>query len=300
MPKPRRTPSQPLVTIVTPSFNQGEFIADAIDSVLGQDYPAIEYTVMDGGSTDGTLDVLRSYGNRIRWTSEPDGGQTDAIRRGFEAGSGEYLAWLNSDDRYTPGAISAAVGELIANPSAALLYGQGEFIDRGGAVIEPCRHVEPWSYERLTRTVNLILQPATVFRRDAYLAIGGLDLDLDYVMDYDLWIRLGARYPVRFLPRVLAQARVYGETKTSTGGLPRMEEMERMVRRNCGRGLPTIYRREMRHELRLAAVAAARNRQLARAGRLAVRAAPYAARAAIAKLRRIRPTARTRPNSPSL
>ena len=180
-----------------------------------------------------------------RWTSGPDKGQTDAIHRGFLAGSGKYIAWLNSDDRYVPGAIGAAVAELEAHPSAALVYGRGEFIERDGTGATPCAHIEPWNLERLVGTLNFVLQPATLFRRDAYLEIGGLDPGLHYVMDYDLWIRLGSKYAVRFLPQVLAQARVYGETKTSTGGLPRMLEMERMVRRNGGHGLPTIYRREM-------------------------------------------------------
>lgn len=278
--------ARPLVTIVTPSFNQGEFIADAVDSVLTQDYPEIEYLVVDGGSTDSTLDVLRSYGDRICWTSGPDNGQTDAIHRGFLAGSGQYLAWLNSDDRYVPGAIGAAVAELEAHPSAALVYGRGEFIERDGTGATPCAHIEPWNLERLVGTLNFVLQPATLFRRDAYLEIGGLDPGLHYVMDYDLWIRLGSKYAVRFLPQVLAQARVYGETKTSTGGLPRMLEMERMVRRNGGHGLPTIYRREMWLALRGAFAVAARSRQFARATRLGVRTAPYAAWAATEKLKR--------------
>jgi len=285
MPDPTPTPAQPLVTIVTPSYNQGEFIADAIDSVLSQDYPAIEYLVVDGGSTDGTLDVLRRYGDRVRWMSGPDDGQTDAIARGFEAGAGKYLAWLNSDDRYVPGAISRAVADLEAHPDAALAYGYGEFIDREGHFMMRCAHVEPWDRDRLVKRLNLILQPATLFRRDAYVAIGGLDRSLHYVMDYDLWLRLSARYPVRFIPDVIAQARVYGETKTETGGLPRMEEMARMIRSNCGRGLPTTYRREMRIALRYALADAAGKRQPARVVRLAARITPYMIWAAIWKVR---------------
>jgi glycosyltransferase involved in cell wall biosynthesis len=286
MPRLHRAPSQPLVTIVTPSFNQGEFIADAIESVLGQDYPAIEYIVVDGGSTDSTLHVLRGYGDRVRWTSGPDGGQADAIRRGFLAGSGEYLAWLNSDDRYVAGAISAAVAELAANPTAALVYGQGEFIDRDGTGARPCEHIEPWNLERLVGTTNFLLQPATLFRREAYLAIGGLDTTLRYIMDYDLWIRLGTRYPVRFLPRVLAQARVYDETKTVTGGLPRLEEMERMIRRNGGRGLPKLFRPAMLRELQLARAVAVKDRHFRRVARLSVRICQYATRARMGRLRR--------------
>jgi hypothetical protein len=187
-----------------------------------------------------------------------------------------------------PGAISAAVAEMEANPSVALLYGLGEFIESDGTGAKLCEHIEPWSLERLLGTLNLILQPATLFRRDEYMAVGGLDCELHYVMDYDLWIRLGSRFPVKFLPRVLAQARVYAETKTSTGGLPRLEEMERMVRRNGGRGLPVSYRREMWLALRHALKVAGRKRQFVRAARLTVRTSPYAASAAIGKLRRLR------------
>jgi glycosyltransferase involved in cell wall biosynthesis len=276
------------VSIVTPSYNQGEFIADAINSVLSQDYPRIEYVVMDGGSTDSTLEVLRGYGDRLRWTSGPDAGQSDAIHRGFLTSSGKYIAWLNSDDRYMPGAISAAVDELEANPDAAFVYGMGEFIDGAGGVIGPCEHIEPWDFGRLLGTLDFVLQPATLFRHEAYLEIGGLDTGLNYVMDYDLWLRFGSKYPVRFLPRVLAQARVHGETKTNTGGLPRLQELERVVRRNGGRGLPKNFRREMYFALRHATAVAAKSSQLRRATRLAVRTIPYAAGAAMSKLRRLR------------
>jgi glycosyltransferase involved in cell wall biosynthesis len=277
--------SHPLVSIVTPSFNQGEFIADAIDSVLAQDYPAIEYIVMDGGSTDSTLDVLRSYGDRIRWTSGPDGGQSDAIHRGFLAGSGEYIAWLNSDDRYVPGAISSAVSELAVEPSAGLVYGWAEYLDRAGAVTGRCMEIEPWNLQRLVEVIDFVAQPASLFRRDAYLAVGGLDPTLHYAMDYDLWIRLGSRYPVRFLPHVMAQARIYGDTKTSTGGLSRLEEIERMVRRHGGRGLPKAYRPEMRQEIRPALLVAVRERRWRRAAELGVRLCGYATRARLDRLR---------------
>jgi glycosyltransferase involved in cell wall biosynthesis len=276
----------PWVTIVTPSFNQGEFIADAIDSVLTQDYPAIDYVVMDGGSTDRTLEVLRGYGDQVRWTSGPDGGQAEAIHRGFLAGKGTYLAWLNSDDRLTPGAVTAAVDELQANPDAALVYGKGEYIDRAGRLIGPCVDIEPWNYRRLLDATDFLLQPATMFRRDAYLAVGGLDPALDYAMDYELWIRLGARYPVRYLPRVLAQARLYGETKTSLGGLARLEEIERMVRRNGGRGLPRNYRLDMWRELRPAFATAMRQHRFRRAAQLGIRICRFQIRAWLGRLRR--------------
>src|SRR4051794_30278791 len=121
--------AQPTVSIVTPSFNQAEYIEATIQSVLSQNYPAIEYQVMDGGSTDGTVDVLRRHEKRLRWVSQRDEGQTDAINKGFAQTSGEILGWLNSDDTYAPGSIAAAVKFLLDNPSVALVYGDADFID---------------------------------------------------------------------------------------------------------------------------------------------------------------------------
>jgi len=287
MANPGCAPSRPLVSIIMPSFNQGEFIAEAIDSVLAQDYPAIEFVVIDGGSTDTTLDVLRGYGDRVHWTSGPDAGQSDAIHRGFLAASGKYIAWLNSDDRYLPGAVSAAVEMLEAEPEVALVYGNGEYIDRDGAVTKTLTEVQPWNMEQLLKSGDFVFQPSTFFRRDAYLAVGGLDLDLHYCMDYDLWIRLGARYPVRYTSRVLSQARIYSETKSSTGGFPRLEEVDRMIRSHGGTGLPKGMRRDMYVQLRRALGGAVRSRQFLRAAGLAVRVAPYAVGAFRWKLRRL-------------
>jgi glycosyltransferase involved in cell wall biosynthesis len=235
----------PLISIITPSFNQRQFIEATIESVLAQDYPRIEYLVVDGGSTDGTLDVLRRYGDRLRWRSEPDGGQADAINKGVRLTGGEVLGWLNADDTYLPGAVSLAVGELVAHPQAALVYGRGEFMDREGRVIEPCLHVEPFDLRRLIHHNDIILQPAAFFRRAPLVAVGGLDTSLHYALDYDLWIKLALRYPVRYLPALLARARVYPETKTISGGMERLAEIERVVGRYGRRRLPAQFYGEM-------------------------------------------------------
>lgn len=235
----------PLVSIVTPSFNQGEFIADAIDSVLAQDYSAIEYLVVDGGSTDATLDVLRGYGQQVRWISERDAGQADAINKGFARARGAILAWLNADDRYLPGAVVHAVAALQAQPQAALAYGQADFIDRAGRLLGPCSQVEPFSLDRLIHQLDFIVQPAAFFRSEAFAAVGALDQSLRYCLDYDLWIRLAQRYSVCYLPARLAQVRVYPETKTASGGLPRLDEIERMIARYGRRRLPMLFYGEM-------------------------------------------------------
>jgi glycosyltransferase involved in cell wall biosynthesis len=236
---------QPLVSIITPSFNQSTFLAAAIDSVLGQEYPQIEYLVVDGGSTDDSLGVLRSYGARVRWLSEPDGGQADAINKGVALTRGELVAWLNADDVYAPGAIARMVAAAQSRPRAALVYGQAEFIDRAGRVLGPCPQVQPFNLDRLIHYLDFIVQPATLFRRDAFLAVGGLDAGLHYCLDYDLWIKLSLCYPVVYLPAVLAQARVYPATKTASGGLARLDEIERMIRRYGRRRVPMLFYGEM-------------------------------------------------------
>jgi glycosyltransferase involved in cell wall biosynthesis len=236
---------QPLVSIITPSFNQAAFISAAIESVLAQDYPNIEYIVVDGGSADGTPDILRGYGERVRWISEPDGGQSEAINKGVRMSSGAILAWLNADDLYMPQAVSRAVAALQADPQAAFVYGQARFIDRDGREIAPCVQVEPFNLDRLINEQDFIVQPATFMRRDAFLAVGGLDAGLRYCLDYDLWIKLGLQFSACYLPAILAQVRVYPETKTASGGIERMREIERMIRRYGRPRLPRLFYGEM-------------------------------------------------------
>ncbi|MCP3959533.1 MAG: glycosyltransferase [bacterium] len=228
-------PEQPLVSIVTPSLNQGRFIGRTIDSVLAQSYPHVEYLVVDGGSTDDTLDVLRSYGDRVVWTSGPDAGQSDAIDRGFKRSRGAVLAWLNADDVYLPGAVERAVEELSRHPEAGLVYGRGVILDEAGAETGPFAGIEPFCLWRLLHVLDYVLQPAAFFRRVAYEAAGGLDRDLHYAMDWDLWIRLAAIADVVFVDSVLAGSREYGDTKTATGGWRRIRELRGLMRRHAGR-----------------------------------------------------------------
>jgi len=205
---------QPLVTIVTPSFNQGPFIEQTIESVLSQDYPHVEYLVMDGGSTDETLDVLRRYEGRLVWVSEPDRGQSDAINKGFRRARGEIIAWLNSDDVYLPGIISESVAYLQAHPEVDLVYGDIQFIDGQGEVIEKEVRSKPFSLTMLLTEFSTLHQQTAFFRRDLLDRIGYLDESLHYFMDIELWVRIALRGQGAYLPGVRAQSRLHDVSKS--------------------------------------------------------------------------------------
>ena len=224
-------PRLPRIAVVTPSFNTGRHIGDAVRSVLEQDYRDFDYIVMDGGSTDGTLDVLRSFGSELRWVSAKDDGQGDAVHRGFAQTTGEILGWLNSDDTYAPHAFRAVAEFFAAHPDVALVYGDANFVDADGRLIGPCAHIEPYSAKRLFCYSDIIVQPAAFFRREAYEAVGGIDTSLHYAMDYDLWLKIAKRFKVAYLPRRLADFRWLLDNKTATGGLRRIDEITALVRR---------------------------------------------------------------------
>jgi glycosyltransferase involved in cell wall biosynthesis len=221
----------PLVSVITPSLNQRRFIEATIESVLSQDYPRVEYIVADGGSVDGTLDVLRRYEGRLAWFSEADGGQSEAVNKGFRRAKGEILAWLNSDDTYLPGAIGAAVEHLTAHPDCAMVYGDGYLIDDTGTAIRRIP-TEPFNLWKLVYVDDYILQQTTFFRRAALEGVDYLDERLHWAMDWDLFIRIGKRYRVDYLPRDMANLREHRAAKTLSGGRKRLTELMGMMRRH--------------------------------------------------------------------
>ena len=229
---------QPLVSIITPSLNQRRFIEATIDSVLSQDYPRIEYIVVDGGSTDGTLEVLAKYDGRLQWISEPDRGQSDAINKGFRRAKGEILAWLNSDDTYMPGAVRSAVGHLAAHPDCAMVYGDGNLIDEEGRVTGRFPATEPFDLWRLVYVLDYILQQSAFFRREAVEAVGYVDERLHWGMDWDLFIKIGKRFRVDYLPKAMANLREHEAAKTFSGGTRRMAELVEVMHRHGSRRYP--------------------------------------------------------------
>lgn len=223
------------VALVTPSLNQGTYLGAAIDSVLRQTHPEIDYLVVDGGSRDNSLDVLRSYGDRVRWISEPDGGQSDAIHKGFLRTEGEILGWLNADDLLDESAVERVVSAFRAAPGTGLVYGDGLLIDEAGIALGPFAEIEPFHHWRLLFGLDYILQPAAFFRRRVYEMSGGLAADLSWAMDWDLWIRLAAAAEVEYLPATLASSRIWSGTKTTTGGWKRLRELRSVTRRHTGK-----------------------------------------------------------------
>lgn len=223
---------QPTISIVTPSFNQGRFIERTIRSVLTQGIPDLEYFVADGGSADGTGDILNRYSDRLRFVSEPDEGQADAVNKGIGATTGEIIGWLNSDDIYYPGALSAVRDYFAAHPDADVVYGDSRHIDEDDRIIEPY-YTEDWDYERL-KEVCFLCQPAVFFRRRLAVKAGLLDRHLSYCMDYEYWLRLGSLTPFARIPYVVAGSRMYQVNKTLRARVSVHREINDMLLRTIG------------------------------------------------------------------
>lgn len=218
----------PLVSIITPSFNQATFLEETIQSVLAQDYPRLEYIVIDGGSTDGSVEIIRRHADRMAyWISERDAGHADALNKGFRRAQGEIIAWLNSDDLYEPGAVRAAALFLIQNPDVGVVYGDRYVIDAQGRILEQTPS-PPFSLD--TQIAFCIPQESSFFRRSAVEAAGELDCRWHYVFDYDWFLRMllaGVRFA--HVPQVWGRFRLHQTSKTVAGRVPFWRERVAML-----------------------------------------------------------------------
>jgi glycosyltransferase involved in cell wall biosynthesis len=202
----------PLVSIITPSYNQAAFLEKTMRSVLEQDYPNIEYLVADGGSNDGSVEIIKRYADRLAWwASEKDHGQGEAINKGFARAKGKYIAWVNSDDYYQPGAIRAAVAELEAHPEIGMIFGDVQVVSANGRVLNEL-HYGNWGLKELM-TFHIIGQPAVFMRRSVLEKAGYLDMNYHFMLDHQLWLRMGLESGMRYVPQLWAGAHYHEDCK---------------------------------------------------------------------------------------
>ncbi len=237
----RRTPpdadrTTPTISVITPSLNQGEYLGQCARSVLSQGYPGLEYLVLDGGSTDDSVRVLRSLGDGFRWRSEPDGGQAAAINRGIRETRGDYVLWLNSDDFLRPGALRALAACAMDNPSADMIYARADMVDAQG---ERIRAYPTFALKRSDlRRKCYICQPSVLIRRSALGRVGLLSEALDLCFDYELWLRIGREGELAFCDQVVAASRHYAQTKTASRRLRGLVEAGYLMRAHFGVASP--------------------------------------------------------------
>lgn len=227
----------PKISIVTPSFNHGAYLQQCIESVLSQNYPNLEYIIIDGGSQDNSLSIIQKFESNLSyWVSVPDKGQSDAINKGFIKASGEIVAWLNSDDYYLPGAFEKVLQAYQANPDAPFFFGDGLRVSEKGEVLANFFPETSLTFNRqaLVLGLNYILQPSTFINRHSLNNIGYLNPELEYGMDSDLWMRLSALGEPSPIHGVLSATREYAATKTSTGLFKRIEELRRISMQHSG------------------------------------------------------------------
>ena len=213
----------PKISIITPSLNQGQFIEKTIRSILSQDYPNVECIVMDGGSSDGTVQILDSYSDRLKWVSEKDKGQTDAINKGLRLASGDIVGYLNADDLLLPGALSKVARLFMEKPKAMWVTGQCRIIDEEDREIRRLITAYKNAWLRFHSRTSLLVtdyisQPSTFWRAGVFAELGYLDESLHYAMDYEYWLRLYSKYPLIFIPEYLAAFRIHTQSKNTNAG----------------------------------------------------------------------------------
>ena len=236
---PQTRMNEPKISVIVPSYNVVDFIEETIQSILDQDYPNSECLVVDGGSDDGTLDILRRYEGQVRWVSEPDDGQSDAINKGLRLAGGDIMAYICADDVYERDSFHKVAAFFQGNPDVMWACGKCKIVDENGLEIRRpiTRYKNFWqrrySYNKLL-ILDFIPQPAAFWRKNLVDEIGFFDVDEHLAMDYEYWLRAGARYDPGFIDDYLARFRVHHRSKSSTSFSRQAREALRIARRYAG------------------------------------------------------------------
>lgn len=231
------------ISIITPSYNQAQFIERTILSVLNQGYRDLEYIVMDGGSTDGTVEILKKYSDRIIWRSEKDNGQSDAINKGLKMATGDIVAFLNSDDTYEPGTLKIISDFFQQNPEKRWVYGKCKIINEHDQEIrKPITFyknllLKNYSYSKLLAE-NFISQPATFWRKELHNEIGYFNEEEHFCMDYEFWLRIGKKYPAGVINDYLANFRYYAKSKSGSVNKKQFQDELRLARKHSSTSFP--------------------------------------------------------------
>lgn len=222
----------PLVSIVTPTYNQAEFLRETIESVLSQEYPHIDYWVIDDGSTDETRQVLKEYSGRVKWESQANNGQTPTINKGWKKTPGEIIAWLNSDDTFIHGAISRIVQLFQQHQDVDIIFGDTLFTAADGAPLNRYRPGKEFDYRHFViECHNPIAQPSAFIRRKVFESVGELDPLYYYFMDWDFWLRAGLDHRFKYVPELLSTYRLHTNSKSVAQARRAAPELEYMYRK---------------------------------------------------------------------